>query len=78
MNMNLGTYISKKGNLVLYSRHDGGGNVHIEKDDVAEVILWLASFQQGVQPTAFGAGWRGRLANYLIYWAARLAKHGGK
>ena len=51
MNMNLGTYISKKGNLVLYSRHDGGGNVHIEKDDVAEVILWLASFQQGVQPT---------------------------
>ena len=51
MNMNLGTYISKKGNLVLYSRHDGGGEVHIEKDDVAEVILWLASFQQGLQPT---------------------------
>lgn len=51
MNMNLGTYISKKGNLVLYSRHDGGGEVHIEKDDVAEVILWLSSFQQGVQPT---------------------------
>lgn len=46
MNMNLGTYISKKGNLVLYSRHDGGGEVYIEKDDVAEVILWLASFQR--------------------------------
>lgn len=52
MNMNLGTYISKKGNLVLYSRHDGGGNVHIEKDDVAEVILWLASFQQGLHTDA--------------------------
>lgn len=52
MNMNLGTYISKKGNLVLYSRHDGGGEVHIEKDDVAEVILWLASFQQGLHMDA--------------------------
>ena len=51
MNMNLGTYVSKKGNLVLYSRHDGGGEVHIEKDDVAEVILWLASFQQGLHLT---------------------------
>ena len=51
MNMNLGTYIDKKGNLVIYSRHDGGGEVHIEKEEASEVILWLASFQHGVHPT---------------------------
>ena len=34
--------------------------------------------QHSVHLTAFGAGWRGRLANYLIYWAARLVKHGGR
>lgn len=51
MNMNLGTYIDKKGNLVLYSRHDGGGKVHIKKEETGEVILWLESFQQGAYPT---------------------------
>jgi hypothetical protein len=52
MNMNLGTYIDKKGNLVLYCRHDGGGEVRIGKEEASEVILWLASFQQGLHPTS--------------------------
>lgn len=51
MNMNLDRYTDKKGRLVLYSRADGGGSVAIEKEEVSEVILWLAAFQQGVQPT---------------------------
>ena len=34
--------------------------------------------QHSVHLTAFGAGWRGRLANHLIFWASRLAKYGGK
>lgn len=51
MSDNVGSYTDKKGRLVIYNRSDGGGSVSIEKDDVAEVILWLSSFQQGVQPT---------------------------
>ena len=47
----IGQYVDKKGRLVIYSRADGGGSVAVEKEDAGEVILWLASFQQGVQPT---------------------------
>ena len=51
MSDNVGSYTDKKGRLVLYNTADGGGKVIIEKEDVSEIILWLASFQQGVQPT---------------------------
>ena len=49
MSDNVGNYTDKKGRLVLYNRADGGGEVAIEKEDVSEVILWLSSFQQGMQ-----------------------------
>ena len=52
MSDNVGSYTDKKGRLVIYNRSDGGGSVSIEKDDVAEVILWLASFQQGLHMDA--------------------------
>ena len=51
MSDNVSFFYNKKGDMILSNRADGSFPVIIKKGDVAEVILWLASFQQGVQPT---------------------------
>jgi hypothetical protein len=54
---------------------------HLRNEEVTQttqfIVRGFISAQQGVQLTAFGAGWRRELGWFLLRWGWRIWKFGG-